>query len=122
MPRRLNQQDIINRLARYGFTITEPNFQYRNNKQRIRVHDDIMDRDRVTTINNLQQLIRRGRIAEVDPFLHALNRTDTSTLTLPNTDALTRKILKFAETQIPQFLNDTQDPKVCRDTDPPIPQ
>ena len=85
MPRRLNQQEIINRLARYGFTITEPNFQYRNNKQRIRVHDDIMDRDRVTTINNLQQLIRRGRIAEVDPFLHALNRTDTSTLTLPNT-------------------------------------
>ena len=43
MPRRLNQQDIISRLARYGFTITEPNFQYRNNKQRIRVHDDIMN-------------------------------------------------------------------------------
>ena len=57
----------------------------------------------------LQQLIRRGRIAEVDPFLHALNRTDTSTLTLPNTDALTRKILKFAETQIPQFLNESRD-------------
>ena len=109
MPRRLNQQDIINRLARYGFTIIEPNFQYRNNKQRIRVHDDIMDRDRVTTINNLQQLIRRGRIAEVDPFLHALNRTDTSTLTLPTNDALTRKILKFAETQIPQFLNESRD-------------
>ena len=109
MPRRLNQQDIISLLARYGFTITEPNFQYRNNKQRIRVHDDIMDRDRVTTINNLQQLIRRGRIAEVDPFLHALNRTDTSTLTLPTNDALTRKILKFAETQIPQFLNESRD-------------
>ena len=68
-----------------------------------------MDRDRVTTINNLQQLIRRGRIAEVDPFLHALNRTDTSTLTLPTNDALTRKILKFAETQIPQFLNESRD-------------
>ena len=72
MPRRLNQQEIINRLARYGFTITEPNFQYRNNKQRIRVHDDIMDRDRVTTINNLQQLIRRGRI---DFFTHSIEQT-----------------------------------------------
>lgn len=109
MPRRLNQQEITDRLARYGFTIIEPNFQYRNNKQKIRVHDDIMDRDRVTTINNLQQQIRRGRIAVVDPFLHALNRTDASTLTLPSTDALTRKILKFAETQIPQFLNESRD-------------
>ena len=77
MPRRLTNNEIVSRFGRYGFTVIEPNFQYRNNKQRIRVRDDIMNRERTITLNNFQSLIRRGRLPEVDPFLHALNRADT---------------------------------------------
>ena len=93
--------------ACHGFTVIEPNFQYRNNKQRIRVRDDIMNRERTITLNNFQSLIRRGRLPEVDPFLHALNRADT--LEMPGQTAEQRRIQKFAETQIPQFTNESID-------------
>ena len=101
MPRRLSTNEIIRRFARYGFTVIDPNFQYRNNKQHIRVRDDIMNRELSITVNNFSCLIRRGRLTEVDPFLHALNRTDT--LALPGQTAEQRRIQQFAETQIPQF-------------------
>ena len=107
MPRRLSTNEIISRFARYGFTVIEPNFQYRNNKQHIRVRDDIMNRELSITVNNFSCLIRRGRLAEVDPFLHALNRTDT--LALPGQTAEQRRIQQFAETQIPQFTNESID-------------
>ena len=100
MPRRLSTNEIISRFARYGFTVIE---QYRNNKQQIRVRDDINNTERNITVNNFSCLIRRGRLAEVDPFLHALNRTDT--LALPGQTAEQRRIQQFAETQIPQFTN-----------------
>ena len=107
MPRRLTNNEIVSRFGRYGFTVIEPNFQYRNNKQRIRVRDDIMNRERTITLNNFQSLIRRGRLPEVDPFLHALNRADT--LEMPGQTAEQRRIQKFAETQIPQFANESID-------------
>ena len=97
MPRRLTNNEIISRLGQYGFTVIEPNFQYRNNKQRIRVRDDIMNRELSITLNNFQSLVRRGRLPEVDPFLHALNRTDT--LEMPGQTAEQRRIQQFAETQ-----------------------
>ena len=40
MPRRLNSDQVRQRFNQYGFTILDPNFQYRNNKQQIRVRDD----------------------------------------------------------------------------------
>ena len=107
MPRRLTNNEIVSRFGRYGFTVIEPNFQYRNNKQRIRVRDDIMNRERTITLNNFQSLIRRGRLPEVDPFLHALNRANT--LEIPGQTAEQRRIQKFAETQIPQFANESID-------------
>ena len=107
MPRRLTNNEIISRLGQYGFTVIEPNFQYRNNKQRIRVRDDIMNRELSITLNNFQSLVRRGRLPEVDPFLHALNRTDT--LEMPGQTAEQRRIQQFAETQIPQFANESID-------------
>ena len=107
MSRRLTNNEIVSRFGRYGFTVIEPNFQYRNNKQRIRVRDDIMNRERTITLNNFQSLIRRGRLPEVDPFLHALNRANT--LEMPGQTAEQRRIQKFAETQIPQFANESID-------------
>ena len=117
MPRRLSTNEIISRFARYGFTVIdygftviEPNFQYRNNKQQIRVRDDINNTERNITVNNFSCLIRRGRLAEVDPLLHALNRTDT--LALPGQTAEQRRIQQFAETQIPQFTNESIDVRI----------
>ena len=77
MPRKLSSDQVRQRFAQYGFTIVDPNFQYRNNKQQIRVRDAINNTERNLSMNNFSALIRRGRIAEVDPFLHALNQTDT---------------------------------------------
>ena len=77
MPKRLTTEQIRQRFAQYGFTVVDPNFQYRNNKQQIRVRDDINNTERNITMNNFSALIRRGRLAEVDPFLHALNQTET---------------------------------------------
>ena len=41
MPRKLTTGQVRQRFAQYGFTVIDPNFQYRNNKQQIRVRDDI---------------------------------------------------------------------------------
>ena len=90
MPKRLSTEQIRQRFAQYGFTVVDPNFQYRNNKQQIRVRDDINNTERNITMNNFSALIRRGRLAEVDPFLHALNQTET--LTLPGMTSEERKI------------------------------
>ena len=105
MPRRLNSDQVRQRFAQYGFTVIDPNFQYRNNKQQIRVRDDINNTERNLTLNNLSALIRRGRLAEVDPFLHALNQTDT--LMLPGMTSEERRIQRFASNQIPQFSNES---------------
>ena len=94
MPRRLNSDQVRQRFAQYGFTVIDPNFQYRNNKQQIRVRDDINNNERNITLNNFSALIRRGRLAEVDPFLHALNQTDT--LMLPGMTSEERRIQRFA--------------------------
>ena len=67
MPKRLSTEQIRQRFAQYGFTVVDPNFQYRNNKQQIRVRDDISNTERNITMNNFSALIRRGRLAEVDP-------------------------------------------------------
>ena len=107
MPRRLTTEQIRQRFAQYGFTVVDPNFQYRNNKQQIRVRDDINNTERNITMNNFSALIRRGRLAEVDPFLHALNQTET--LTLPGMTSEERKIQRFASNQIPQFTNESLD-------------
>ena len=105
MPRRLNTEEVRQRFAQYGFTVIDPNFQYRNNKQQIRVRDDINNTERNITLNNFSALIRRGRLAEVDPFLHALNQTDT--LMLPGMTSEERRIQRFASNQIPQFSNES---------------
>ena len=107
MPKRLSTEQIRQRFAQYGFTVVDPNFQYRNNKQQIRVRDDINNTERNITMNNFSALIRRGRLAEVDPFLHALNQTET--LTLPGMTSEERKIQRFASNQIPQFTNESLD-------------
>ena len=105
MPRKLTTGQVRQRFAQYGFTVIDPNFQYRNNKQQIRVRDDINNAERNITLNNFSALIRRGRLAEVDPFLHALNQTDT--LMLPGMTSEERRIQRFASNQIPQFSNES---------------
>ena len=109
MPPRLSADTVRRRFSRYGFTILDPNFIYRNAKQHVRVRDDITNRTEEVSIDALQKRIKRGRVVEVDPFLHALHRTDTLTLTTPGRrqqSRLDRKIRRFAQTQIPQFLEE----------------
>ena len=82
---------------------------YRNAKQQVRVRDDITNRIEDVTIDALQKRINRGRVVEVDPFLHALHRTDTLTLTTPGrtrSSRWKREIRHFAQTQLPQFLDE----------------
>ena len=71
MPRRLTLEQVRERFSRYGFTILDKNFVYRNAKQQVRVRDDITNRIEDVTIDALQKRINRGRVVEVDPFLHA---------------------------------------------------
>ena len=109
MPPRLSADTVRRRFSRYGFTILDPNFVYRNAKQHVRVRDDITNRTESITIDALQKRINRGRAVEVDPFLHALHRTDTLTLTTPGRQHVTRldrAIRRFATTQMPQFLQE----------------
>ena len=109
MPPRLTADSVRQRFSRFGFTILDPNFIYRNAKQHVRVRDDITNRTEEVSIDALQKRIKRGRVVEVDPFLHALHRTDTLTLTTPGRrqqSRLDRKIRRFAQTQIPQFLEE----------------
>ena len=44
MPRRLTLEQVRERFSRYGFTILDKNFVYRNAKQQVRVRDDITNR------------------------------------------------------------------------------
>ena len=109
MPRRLTLEQVRERFSRYGFTILDKNFVYRNAKQQVRVRDDITNRIEDVTIDALQKRINRGRVVEVDPFLHALHRTDTLTLTTPGrtrSSRWKREIRHFAQTQLPQFLDE----------------
>ena len=109
MPRRLTLEQVRERFSRYGFTILDKNFVYRKAKQQVRVRDDITNRIEDVTIDALQKRINRGRVVEVDPFLHALHRTDTLTLTTPGrtrSSRWKREIRHFAQTQLPQFLDE----------------
>ena len=40
-----SQEDYVRRMfEEYGFTVTAPNFKYRNEGRRIRVHNDILNK------------------------------------------------------------------------------
>ena len=76
---RLDPDKIVKKFAKYGHTILTNNFKnyYRNVRQNFTVRDNVTNRVYTTNYNSFMQRVRRGRITKVDPFIHALNDTNT---------------------------------------------
>ena len=106
---RLKPEKIVKKLAKYGHAILTKNFNnyYRNARQEFTVRDNITDRVYRTNYNAFMQRVRRGKITKVDPFIHALNETDT--LQLDYDSRMDKQIKKFAATQVSQFTDEPRD-------------
>ena len=106
---RLDPDKIVKKFAKYGHTILTNNFKnyYRNVRQNFTVRDNVTNRVYTTNYNSFMQRVRRGRITKVDPFIHALN--DTNTLQLDYHTRMDKQIKKFATTQVSYFLHEPRD-------------
>ena len=68
----LNTESVRQLFQRYGYTITNPAFQYHNQNQNIRVRNDLTYATENWNVRQLRYRINRGRLVEIDPFLHTV--------------------------------------------------
>ena len=72
-PRQLLNTDAVRQLfQKYGYTITEPTFHYRNQSQKIHVRNDLTYGSEYWSVKQLKYKIDKGKLVEIDPFLHTV--------------------------------------------------
>ena len=73
MPRQILNTDAVKQLfQKYGYTITSPTFQYRNQTQKFRVRNDLTYGNEFLSVKQLKYRIDKGKLVEIDPFLHTV--------------------------------------------------
>ena len=68
----LNTDAVKQLFQKYGYTITEPAFQYHNQTQKIHVRNDLTYSSEYWSVKQLKYRIDKGKLVEVDPFLHTV--------------------------------------------------
>ena len=73
MPRQLLNTDTVKQLfQKYGYTITSPTFQYHNQTQKFGVRNDLTYGNEFLSVKQLKYRIDKGKLVEIDPFLHTV--------------------------------------------------
>ena len=72
-PRQLLNTEAVKKLfEKYGYTITEPAFQYHNQTQKIHLRNDLTYGSEFLSVKQLKYRIDKGKLVEIDPFLHTV--------------------------------------------------
>ena len=68
----LNTDAVKQLFQKYGYTITDPTFQYHNQTQKIHVRNDLTYGSEYWSVKQLKYRINKGKLVEIDPFLHTV--------------------------------------------------
>ena len=72
----LNTDAVKQLFQKYGYSITDPTFQYRNQTQKIQVRNDLTYAREYWSVKQLKYRIDKGKLVEIDPFLHTVLYSD----------------------------------------------
>ena len=82
---------------KYGFSVWDPDFEYHNRNEKIKIHNDIHNRSSWKSVNWLLDRVKRGRLVEVDPFLWNIASAQGIIDVFPDPDIGNQNYVKFAQ-------------------------
>ena len=92
-----NTESVKALFNKYGFSVWDPDFEYHNRNEKIKIHNDIHNRSSWKSVNWLLDRVKRGRLVEVDPFLWNIASAQGIIDVFPDPDIGNQNYVKFAQ-------------------------